>query len=51
MLPKKTILEVNPLLPWGLGGYDELVHISEVDSIVEFESRLNWFPLSLPRPR
>ena len=28
---KKIILEVNPLLPWAMGGRDEVVHISEVD--------------------
>ena len=28
---QKIILEVNPLLPWAMGGRDEVVHISEVD--------------------
>jgi butyryl-CoA:acetate CoA-transferase len=45
---KKIILEVNPLLPWGLGGHDELVHISEVDYVVEFESPVEIVPPAAP---
>lgn len=32
---KKVILEVNEHLPWACGGHCEVVHISEVDAIVE----------------
>lgn len=32
---KTVILEVNEHLPWACGGYGELVHISEVDAVVE----------------
>ena len=32
---KTIILEVNEHLPWACGGYGELVHISEVDAVVE----------------
>ena len=45
---KKIILEVNPLLPWAMGGREEVVHISEVESIVEFESKVEVIP---PPPR
>lgn len=32
---KKVVLEVNENLPWAMGGYDECIHISEVDAVVE----------------
>ncbi|NLV22904.1 MAG: butyryl-CoA:acetate CoA-transferase [Syntrophomonadaceae bacterium] len=32
---KKVIVEVNPNMPTAYGGYDEAVHISEVDLVVE----------------
>jgi acyl-CoA hydrolase len=32
---KKVVLEVNAYMPWTCGGYDEKVHISQVDHIVE----------------
>ncbi len=32
---KKVILEVNETQPWVHGGYDEVIHISQVDHIVE----------------
>jgi acyl-CoA hydrolase len=32
---KKVVLEVNESQPWTYGGYDEVIHISEVDFIVE----------------
>ena len=35
---KKVIVEVNPNLPWALGGREERIHISDVDYIVEAES-------------
>ncbi len=45
------ILEVNEHLPWVCGGFDECVHISEVDYIVEGEHPpLPQFPLDTPTP-
>jgi Acetyl-CoA hydrolase len=35
---KKVIVEVNPKLPWAMGGSEECIHISDVDYIVEAES-------------
>ena len=32
---KKVVVEVNETQPWVYGGYDEVVHISQVDHIVE----------------
>jgi len=32
---KKVVLEVNSTQPWAYGGYDEVIHISDVDFIVE----------------
>jgi len=32
---EKVIVEVNPSMPRALGGFDEAIHISEVDMIVE----------------
>ena len=32
---KKVVVEVNPTMPWLYGGYDEVIHISEVDFVVE----------------
>jgi butyryl-CoA:acetate CoA-transferase len=32
---KTVILEVNEHLPWAYGGYNEVVHISDVDVVVE----------------
>lgn len=32
---KKVVVEVNPTMPWLFGGYDEAIHISEVDFIIE----------------
>ena len=32
---QRIILEVNENLPWACGGFDECVHISEVDAVVE----------------
>ncbi|MCX5829055.1 MAG: butyryl-CoA:acetate CoA-transferase [Deltaproteobacteria bacterium] len=45
---RKIILEVNPLLPWALGGRDEVVHISEVDYVTEFESKVEVIPPTPP---
>lgn len=32
---KIVILEVNENMPWAMGGHDEIIHISDVDFIVE----------------
>ena len=32
---KNVVVEVNPSMPWLCGGYDECIHISQVDYIVE----------------
>jgi len=45
---KKVVVEVNPLLPWAMGGADEVVHISEVDYIVEAESKVETIPAASP---
>ena len=45
------ILEVNEHLPRIFGGFDECVHISEVDFVVEGEHPpLDQFPLASPSP-
>jgi len=43
-----VILEVNPNVPWCLGGEQESIHISDVDYIVEHESPLAVFPSEFP---
>ncbi|MDH7478933.1 MAG: acetyl-CoA hydrolase/transferase C-terminal domain-containing protein [Syntrophomonadaceae bacterium] len=45
---KKVILEVNENLPWAMGGRDEVVHISEVDYIVEASSKVEVIPPATP---
>jgi len=45
---KKVIVEVNENLPWAVGGGDEVVHISEVDHIVEAESKVEVIPAASP---
>ncbi|MEN6463582.1 MAG: acetyl-CoA hydrolase/transferase C-terminal domain-containing protein [Syntrophaceae bacterium] len=45
---KKIILEVNPNLPWAMGGRDEVIHISEVDYITELESKVEAIPPAAP---
>ncbi len=41
-----VVVEVNEAQPWVCGGYDEVVHISEVDYIVEnYEYQLPEFPV------
>lgn len=37
---KKVVVEVNEKLPWAMGGADEVIHISEIDYIVEAESEV-----------
>lgn len=32
---KKVIVEVDENLPWAVGGFDELIHISDVDAVIE----------------
>lgn len=45
---KKIIVEVNPKLPWAMGGREECIHISEVDYIVEAESPVEVIPPATP---
>ncbi|MBR0086982.1 MAG: butyryl-CoA:acetate CoA-transferase [Lachnospiraceae bacterium] len=46
-----VILEVNEHLPWIYGGFDESIHISEVDFVVEGEHpELPEFPINPPTP-
>lgn len=45
---KKIIVEVNPLLPWAMGGREETLHISEVDHVIEFESKVEVIPPAAP---
>lgn len=45
---KKIIVEVNPLLPWAMGGREETLHISEVDHVTEFESKVEVIPAAEP---
>ncbi|MDH7478932.1 MAG: acetyl-CoA hydrolase/transferase C-terminal domain-containing protein [Syntrophomonadaceae bacterium] len=45
---KKIILEVNPKLPWAMGGREECIHISEVDYIVEADSPVQVIPPATP---
>ncbi|KUO73635.1 MAG: butyryl-CoA:acetate CoA-transferase [Desulfosporosinus sp. BRH_c37] len=45
---KKIIVEVNPKLPWALGGSEECIHISQVDFIVEAESPIATIPAAAP---
>jgi acyl-CoA hydrolase len=42
---KTVVVEVNEHQPWVYGGYDEVVHISQVDHIVEnYEYKIPEFP-------
>jgi butyryl-CoA:acetate CoA-transferase len=45
---KKVVVEVNEKLPWAMGGADEVIHISEVDYIVEAESKVEEIPVVAP---
>lgn len=45
---KKIIVEVCPGLPWACGGREELIHISEVDYIVEADSPVVEIPPGKP---
>ena len=46
---KTVVLEANESQPWVYGGYGELIHISEVDYIVENkESRIAELPVAKP---
>ncbi len=43
---KVVVMEVNESQPWVYGGYDEAVHISDVDYIVEnYEYKIPEFPV------
>ena len=45
-----VIVEVNEHLPWIFGGFDECIHISEVDYVVEGEHPpLPEFPIGTPK--
>ncbi|MCS7143588.1 MAG: 4-hydroxybutyrate CoA-transferase [Archaeoglobaceae archaeon] len=45
---KKVVLVVKKDMPWVNGGYDETIHISEVDYIVEDEMPTPCLPFTLP---
>jgi acyl-CoA hydrolase len=45
---KTVVVEVNEHQPWVYGGYDEVVHISQVDYIVEnYEYKIPEFPAAM----
>lgn len=48
-MAKTVVLEVNQAMPWLLGGYDECIHISQVDYIVE-NDKYGVFELPLAEP-
>lgn len=41
---KKVVVEVNPRLPWAMGEADSVIHISQVDYVVEAESEVEVLP-------
>ncbi|MDI9611044.1 MAG: acetyl-CoA hydrolase/transferase C-terminal domain-containing protein [Archaeoglobales archaeon] len=45
---KKVVLVVKRDMPWVNGGYDETIHISEVDYIVEDETPTPFLPFTPP---
>ena len=45
---KKVVVEVNPDLPYAMGGREEGIHISDVDYIVEAESPVEELPPAAP---
>lgn len=47
-MAKKIIVEVNPKLPWAMGGSEECIHISKVDFIVEAESPVETLAPVIP---
>jgi len=47
-MAKKVIVEVNPKLPWAMGGSEECIHISKVDFIVQAESPVATLPPAAP---
>ncbi|MCJ7605885.1 MAG: butyryl-CoA:acetate CoA-transferase [Dehalococcoidales bacterium] len=48
---KIVVVEVNPHQPWVFGGHDEVVHISDVDYIVEnYEYKIPEFPAAVVTP-
>ncbi len=43
---KMVVMEVNETQPWVYGGYDEIIHISQVDYVVEnYEYKIPEFPV------
>jgi butyryl-CoA:acetate CoA-transferase len=47
-LARHVVLEVNENLPWAMGGRQEVLHISEVDAIVEHNSPVEVVPPAPP---
>jgi acyl-CoA hydrolase len=48
---KTVVVEVNEHQPWVYGGYDEVVHIAQVDYIVEnYEYKIPEFPAAAATP-
>lgn len=48
---KKVVVEVNEHQPWVYGGYDDVIHISQVDYIVEnYEYKIPEFPAAVATP-
>ncbi|HSW36005.1 MAG TPA: acetyl-CoA hydrolase/transferase C-terminal domain-containing protein [Candidatus Limnocylindrales bacterium] len=45
---KVIIVEVNEMMPWARGGAEELIHISEVDYIVEHTQKLPVISMASP---
>jgi butyryl-CoA:acetate CoA-transferase len=45
---KKVVVEVNEKLPWAMGGANEVIHISEINYIVEAESAVEVLPAASP---
>ncbi len=48
-MARTVVVEVNHLMPWLLGGYDECVHISQVDYVVE-NNKFGIYESSPPEP-
>jgi butyryl-CoA:acetate CoA-transferase len=45
---KKIVVEVCNGLPWALGGAEEVIHISEVDYIIEHDSKIETIGAATP---
>lgn len=49
---KIKVLEVNESMPWAYGGYDECIHISDVDYIIEnSEDKITETTAKIPTER